>query len=196
MTNISQEKYMAKRNILLLLLLILLIVSDIDCKAQNSDMSTYKLKNEVNIMKLDMNIFCLLNLLEANIPLTKQKIMDIGFELAMAGEGQNKGDYTAIPVELNDGVILDNIELREINSRYNKGTFFILNIKRKRITHRELKNNLGEFTLFALPRGDSVLEKIVYRKRIGKFDIRAAYGQEEKDVLLGISFNSIERLEQ
>ena len=188
---------MAKRNILLLLLLlILLIVSDIDCKAQNSDMSTYKLKSEVNIMKLDMNIFCLLNLLKANMPLTRQKIMDIGFGLVKDGWGGGRTDYTAGPIALNDGTFLDGIELRDINTPFEKGTFFIIDIKNKRITHRELENNLGEFTLFALPRGDSVLEKIVYRKRIGKFDIRAAYGQEERDVLIGVSFNSIERLKE
>ena len=61
---------------------------------------------------------------------------------------------------------------------------------------KELEKNLGEFVLYSLPRGDSVLEKIVYRKRIGKFDILAGYGQEERDVLLGISFDSVERLQQ
>ena len=186
---------MAKKNILLLLLT-LLIASGIDCKAQNNDVYDYSHPDEVNIMKLDMNIFCLLNLLEDNMPLTRQKIMNIGFELIKDGWGGGRIDYISIPIELNDGTILDGIELRDINTQFEIGTFFLLHIKNKRITRKELEENFGEFTIFALPRGDSVLEKIVYRKRIGKFDIRAAYGQEEKDVLLGISFNSIERLEQ
>ena len=55
---------------------------------------------------------------------------------------------------------------------------------------------MGEFTLYASPRGHSIKETIVYRKGIGKFKILAAYGQEERDVLIGVSFDSIERLQQ
>ena len=186
---------MAKKNILLLLS-ILIIMIGIDCKAQNNDRHEYGLENEVNIMKLDMNIFCLLNLLEANMPLTRQKIMDAGFELLRIEEGQKRGSYAATPIELNDGVILDDIEFREVNGSPENGTLFILNIKNKRITRRELEENLGEFTLYGIPRGHSINEKIVYRKRVGKFDILAAYGQEERDLLIGIAFHSIERIQQ
>ena len=186
---------MAKKNILLLLLT-LLIASGIDCKAQNNDVYDYSHPDEVNIMKLDMNIFCLLNLLEDNMPLTRQKIMNIGLELIKDGWGGGRIDYISIPIELNDGTILDGIELRDINTKFQRGTFFLLYIKNKRIAISELKDNFGEFILYDLPRGDSADEKITYRKRVGKFNIFAGYDQKESDLLLVISFNSIERLKQ
>ena len=147
-------------------------------------------------MKLDMNIFCLLNLLEDNMPLTRQKIMNIGFELIKDGWGGGRIDYISIPIELNDGTILDGIELRDINTQFEKGTFLLLYIRNKILTRNELEDNLGEFTLYDLPRGDSVDEKITYRKRVGEYDILAGYDQEKSDVLLVISFDSVERLQQ
>ena len=135
---------MAKRNILLLLL-ILLIVSGIDCKAQNNNIHDNDHSNEVNIMELDMNIFCLLNLLESNMPLTRQKIMDIGFDLIKDEGGGGRTDYTATPIELNDGTILDGIELRDITTHDKEGTFFILRIKNKRITKDFFTNFIYSF---------------------------------------------------
>ena len=180
---------MAKKKILLLLLT-LLIASGTGCRAQDNDMHEFTSKNDVSVMKLDMDIFSLLNMLEDNMPLTRQKIIDAGFELTKDGWG---GSYTATSIELNDGTILDDIELRDITSPGQEGTLFILNIKNKRITRKELEENLGAFTLYSLPRGHSIKEEIVYRKRVGCSDILAGYGQKERDVLIGISFDSVGR---
>ena len=142
-----------------------------------------------------MDIFSLFHLIEGNMPLTRQKIEDIGFVLVKTREKDGYTDYIATPVDLNDGAKLVNIDLWERNDESGRHIFFILDIKNRVVTRKELENHLGSFAL--LPDGDITLGKTaIYEKIVRGSEFSALYTQAPQNILLNVSFSSIEPLEQ
>lgn len=177
---------------ILLLIPILLIVSFIESKAQNNN--RFEHKNQ-NALVFNMGLFDLLHLIEDNLPLTRQKIENMGFELAKVREKEGITDYTATPVKLADGIRLVNIDLWERSDELGEHTFFILDIKNKMIMRQELENHLGEFVF--LPEDHIALGKTaMYGKLVRESEFTALYTREPENILLNVSFYSTEPSEQ
>ncbi len=144
-------------------------------------------------VKFNMDIFSLLRLLEANSPLTLQKITDLGFELTRIEKGPRQGWHTASRVALNDGVVLNPIKLEARSDESGRHIYFLLNIKNKVITRPELERRLGKFVL--LPKEHMIADVDIYRKEIGEASIHAIYTRKPENILLRVSFRSTEPLE-
>ena len=84
-----------------------------------------------------MDIFSFLRQLESNMPLTRQKITDMGFELTKIEKGPRRGDYCASPIALNDGIRLRHIILSMRNVESGISLFLIINIENEIITPQE-----------------------------------------------------------
>ena len=148
-----------------------------------------------NTIELNTDIFNLLHLLESNMPLSRQKIMDMGFKLTRIEKGPRRGSYSVAPVALNDGVLLNKIRLSVRNAGPYMSMYILLNIKNKVITRQEIENLLGKFVL--VPKEDTISEETtVYVKIVEESDITAVYEREAKGALLRISFGFVEPLEQ
>ena len=182
---------MVTKNILILLL-ILLIVSSINGNANSNPIEGKK----THTTELNMDIFSFLRQLESNMPLTRQKITDMGFELTKIEKGTFRDDYSAPPMALNDGVRLRDITLSVRNVESGISLFLMINITNKTITPQEMEKQLGGFAVLHF---DGVIvsgKTITYAKEVGEFGIFALYDQNGKDVLSNVSFTSVEPLEQ
>ena len=130
------------------------------------------------------------------MPLTRQKITDMGFELTKIEKGTFRDDYSAPPMALNDGVRLRDITLSVRNVESGISLFLMINITNKTITPQEMEKQLGGFAVLHF---DGVIvsgKTITYAKEVGEFGIFALYDQNGKDVLSNVSFTSVEPLEQ
>ena len=174
------------------MLLILLIVSSINGNANSNPIEGKK----THTTELNMDIFSFLRQLESNMPLTRQKITDMGFELTKIEKGPRRGDYCASPIALNDGIRLRHIILSMRNVESGISLFLIINIENEIITPQEMEKQLGGFAVLHF---DGVIvsgKTITYAKEVGEFGIFALYDQNGKDVLLSVALTSVEPLEQ
>ena len=147
-------------------------------------------------IELNVDVFSFLRQIENNMPLTRQKIADMGFELSKIEKGQFRGYYSASPMTLNDGVRLRDITLSVRNVESGISLFLMINITNKTITPQEMEKQLGGFAVAPMEHVVVLRDRITYSKAVGDFGIFAFYDREEKDVLRNVSFTSVEPLEQ
>ncbi len=159
---------------------------------QSEPMSKYK--KSISI-KLNTDIFGLLNLLKDELPLTRQKIANSGFDLSNVNKYEWHDEYIAPKIMLMDGAILNYAKLITMNIEGGIDIFFIFRIKNKMITRQELESQLGTFVVSY---GDGLVNNavITYQRKIGESYIFATYTSEPPNILLNVSFSSIEPLEQ
>lgn len=183
---------MVPKNVLPLLLALLIVITT-KAYAHASPISECK---KMTTIELNTDIFGLIHLMKDSLPLTKQKIEDIGFELSDAYKYIWRDEYAASQIVLNDGTVLKYIELTTMHTEDNKSIFFIFSIRNKAITRQELESQLGKFVVF---QGDGLVSNkvIIYYRKFGESYIHAVYTQgRPKNILLKMSFDSPGPLEQ
>ena len=153
----------------------------------------YNSNNGGGITELNLDFITLINTIKGKMPLTYQKIIDLGFELKSSRISSLGVKITKVnPVKLKDGIILGLITLREDPEAPDKNTLFTLTVKTRNVTRDKISRKLGTPMLVSEPRGHSANELFVYSINVDKFRILLSYTQQDPDILKMILFDSTE----
>ena len=145
--------------------------------------------SDEEVISIDMDFFELMNLLKENMPLSRQKIMDIGFELKWPPGGISSKSIRGKPIKLNDGVTLYDVVLDEPTSGPGGETFFYFSTTGKEILRDDVNAKLGKEKLIAIGMVHSVDEEYEYKINVSKFTcIITGYPPLDQEVLSGLSF--------
>ena len=141
--------------------------------------------------QLDMSFSSLVKILEKEMPISVEKLNELGIPLSLKGSSGGRTYYTGGPILLNDGILLDKFDLRVIDTERTTGSFFTFIIQEGIISSQTVDAELGQFRLYASPTGSSWEEYFTFIMFVGEYSILAGYSQLEKDRLKALSFDAV-----
>ena len=175
--------------LLLVMSLLILSYSNAMARSDGGYMRADKNISDEEIVSIDMNFFELMNLLKENMPLTRQKITNIGFELKCPQGDFNSKFIRGKPIKLNDGVILYDVVLDEPTGGPGWETFFYFSTTGREILRDDVNAKLGAEKLITKGMVHSVDEEDEYKINVNRFAcIVTSYPPLDPDVLSGLSF--------
>lgn len=148
--------------------------------------------------KSEMNLMALLSAIDNHMPMPKDYLANLGFDFLQEGPAVDEVTYysSKIPLELSDGVIISEIEIREIIKLDKSRSFVVLQMPDSNVTLQELEKIFGSFSVYAIPTGRSMNESITYMKHTDKSKILVGCDQLQPSKVKGISFDALPTAEK
>jgi hypothetical protein len=144
---------------------------------------------ESAIERMEMGLPEFIRSLKANRPVTHQTLARLGFSDLQKKSFSNGCHYKDTGILLNDGNIIDKIELREAAGE----TLLIVNFGEHTITKENLEAEFGALRVFNAPKGRSVKEPITYiNDSVDTFTVMVGVDQTTRGVT-GFSVKSVLR---